>query len=242
MIRLQLIGELKESIPLVLSHISNLLFSEVGPTVQQKTLRCLQSWIQYGFNLEDAYPILRKVMTFLGNPDLFESSVEVLSESMQQASWAKYQNYRDELLACFTSQDMKDKMNACIADEDEETAKLLAKLFTSFGEAYTDYVATQLAEPNINSLLSMILQLSGFEGFFPVDQEVSDIPLNFWYILQETLFDENVLPAKDSCGETALILYRELVKILMRNACYPDENTWNSWSKGKQDSFLILQF
>lgn len=232
--KLQLIGELKESIPLVLTHLSSTLFSgDAGPTIEQKSLRCLTSWIQYGFNLEDAYPLLRRVMSFLGNDELFESAVEVLLESMQQPSWAKYRNYRDELLACFTSQDMKNKLNACLAEEDEETARLLAKLFTTFGETYTDFIATQLSEPNMNWLLSMILQLSGFEGFFPIDQEVSEIPLNFWYILQETLFDESVLPVKDRNGETALMLYRELSRILMKNACYPDDATWNSWNKGK---------
>jgi hypothetical protein len=51
--KLQLIGELKDSIPLVLSKLSFFLFSaDVDSLIQQKTLRCLQSWIQYGFDLE----------------------------------------------------------------------------------------------------------------------------------------------------------------------------------------------
>lgn len=51
--KLQLIGELKDSIPLVLSTISDLLFSPtVDISIQQKALECLQSWIQYGFDLE----------------------------------------------------------------------------------------------------------------------------------------------------------------------------------------------
>jgi hypothetical protein len=237
---------LKENIPLVLSTLSTLLFSaESTSVIHQKSLRCLQSWIQYGFNLEDGYPILQKVMSLLGDPVLFEPAVEVLLESMQQSAWSRYQTYRDELLACFTSDGMKAKFEASIAEEDEETARLLAKLFTTFGEAYTDYIVKQLARPDVNWLMNMIIQLTGFEGYVPVDQEVSEIPLNFWYIMQETLFDEDVLPVRHTentsdanalwivtCGQTAMAMYRELVKILIKNAGYPDEGTWTSWNKG----------
>lgn len=123
-------------------------------------------------------------------------------------------------------------------DNDEETAKLLAKLFSTYGETYTDYIAKDLVDPNIQSLMSMTMRLTGFEGYFPADQEVSEIPLNFWYILQETLHDESVLPPpKDnpklwSCAQSAIAMYRELVVILIKNARYPDDETWNSWNKG----------
>lgn len=250
--KLQLIGELKDSIPLVLSKISLFLFSEdTEPIIQQKTLRCLQSWIQYGVDLEAAFPILQKVMSFFGNEELFEPAVEVILESMQQTSWAKYQTYRNELLTCFTSDAMREKFTACINEEDEETARSLAKLFTTFGEAYTDYIATQLADAKISLLLSMIMQLTGYEGYFPIDQEVSEVPLNFWYVLQETLVDENILPVRPhdnnteqkvwniTCGQTALNMYRELVKILVKNSCYPEDDVWNSWTKDIKDKFKI---
>lgn len=245
--KLQLIGELKENIPLVLSTISSFLFNPVSTEIQLKSLRCLQSWIQYGFSLEEGYPILQKVMTLLGDVDLFEAAVDVLLESMQQAAWARYQNYRNELLTCFTSDAMKEKFELCIAEEDEETARLIAKLLTTFGETYTDYIVGQLGRPDMYWLMTMILRLTGFEGFFPIDQEVAEIPLNFWYIMQETLFDECILPVKPAapseteelwkynCGQAALVIYRELVEILIRNARYPEEPVWESWTKGRQD-------
>ncbi|GAA5806530.1 hypothetical protein HPULCUR_012066 [Helicostylum pulchrum] len=243
--KLQLIGELKESIPLVLSKLSEFLFSNTDVFIQKKAMRCLQSWIQYGFDLEAAYPLLQKVMSLLGDEVLFEPAVEVLLESMQQTSWTRYQTYRNDLLACFTSDDMKLKFTVSITEEDEETGKLLAKLFTGFGETYTDYIATQLAEPKLNDLMSMIIQLTGYQGYFPIDQEVSEIPLNFWYVLQETLFDESILPVKETdtwrmeCGQTAMGMYRELVKILIKNARYPEEDVWNTWDKDVKDKFKI---
>lgn len=106
---------------------------------------------------------------------------------------------------------------------------------------------TQLADPKMNDLMSMIIQFTGYQGYFPADQEVSEIPLNFWYVLQETLFDENVLPVINSgtnkfkieCGQTAIAMYRELVKILIKNARYPEEEVWNTWNKETKDKFKI---
>ncbi|KAI9468486.1 MAG: armadillo-type protein [Benjaminiella poitrasii] len=246
--KLQLIGELKGNIPMVLSSLSNfLLFSSTNTIqIQQKSLRCLQSWIQYGFQLEDAYSLMEKVMSLLlTNEDLFESAVEVLIESMQQPTWNKYQTYRQQLFACLTSDVIQAKFNACLADEDEEVARLLAKLMAVFGETYTDFIVGQLADPQMQKLMQMMLRLTGFEGYFPVDQEVSEIPLNFWYIMQETLFDESVLPLQRDnewllqCGQTAVAIYRELVTILVKVACYPDEDTWISWNKDIKDKFKI---
>lgn len=136
----------------------------------------------------------------------------------------------------------------------------LAKLFTTFGEAYTDFVACQLADKSIRTLLDMIMCLTGFPGHFPADQEVSEIPLNFWYVLQETLFDNGIVPVQQAtgisiitdgdddvsleqrdpdrklwqrqCGETALILYRQLVQVLRQKAAFPEDTVWDSWTKG----------
>lgn len=62
-----------------------------------------------------AYPLLQKVMSLLGDEVLFEPAVEVLLESMQQSSWTRYQTYRNELLACFTSEGMKEKFTTSIS-------------------------------------------------------------------------------------------------------------------------------
>ncbi|RCH82066.1 hypothetical protein CU098_001352, partial [Rhizopus stolonifer] len=89
--------------------------------------------------------------------------------------------------------------------------------------------------------MDMTMRLTGFKGFFPVDQEVSEIPLNFWYVLQETLFDEEVLPVKSQknwlSGQAAIHIYRELVLVLVKNARYPDDTTWANWNKDIKHKF-----
>ncbi|KAI8372980.1 armadillo-type protein [Radiomyces spectabilis] len=262
----RLIQELKDSIPLVLSTLSSFLLPTDQPmpiSMQQKALKCLQSWIQYGIPMEDVYPLLRQCMLFLGHEELFESAVEALLEAMQQMDWAKYLTLRDDLLDCFASDMVTQRFNECIHEEDEDTGKLLARLFCTYGETYTDFVAIGLANPKVNLLMSMIMQLTCFHGHFPVDEEVSDIPLNFWYVLQETLFDNGIIPVRQSvtvtdgdddvsleraeseqqalwhrqAGEAALVIYRQLVSTLLIKAAFPEDSVWSIWTKDHKDRF-----
>ncbi|KAF7724113.1 hypothetical protein EC973_001297 [Apophysomyces ossiformis] len=266
-----LMQELKDSVSLVLATLSSfLLASDLGSdvTVQQKALKCLQSWIQYGIDLEDVYPLLRQTMIFTGHDELFESAIEVLLEAMQQSAWAKYMTLRDDLLNCLTSEWMRSRFAACIEEEDADTGRTLAKLFSTYGETFTDFLSIQLASPNISLLLDMIMQLTAFQGHFPVDQEVSDISLNFWYVLQETLFDQGIIPVRENtseardgdddvslksdsnveqklwirrCGEAAMVVYRQLVTTLMQKAVFPENSVWESWNRDLKDKFRIYR-
>ncbi|KAI7866589.1 armadillo-type protein, partial [Spinellus fusiger] len=235
----KLVQEMKESVPLVLSIMSSMLFSTT-PTetnLQQKTLRCFQSWVQYGIEFEAAYPLLQQTMVLVTKEDTFEIATEVLLEAMQQHTWLRYNTLRDDMLQCITSEEMKTQFTGSISEQDEDTSKSLAKLFTAYGEAYADFIAEQLCRQDILVLMDMLMQLTAFSGYFPVDQELSDIPLNFWYVLQETLIDDGILPVQDStqwrrqCGEAALMIYRQLVITIQQKAMFPPDNVWNSWTQ-----------
>ncbi|KAI9309551.1 armadillo-type protein [Cunninghamella echinulata] len=246
--KLQIAQELKESIPHVLSTLSNFLFSAQNGDIitLNKSLKCFQSWIQYGIDIEQVIPLLQQTMVLLDNDELFESASDVLLEGMQQVAWTRYNSFRDELLVCFTSDGMKKRFTDCMTEEDEEIGRPLAKLFTTFIETFTDYVSIQLARYDIKCLMEMVLQLTGFNGYYPVDQEISEIPLNVWYVLQETLYDNGVIPIRlwiQQCGEAAIILYRQLVSIIKQKAVFPDDITWQSWTKGDTiiNSYYVLR-
>ena len=54
-------------------------------------------------------------MMFLGNEELFSNAADVILETMQQSSYAKYNTLRNDLLDCFSSDGMKSKLTTCIA-------------------------------------------------------------------------------------------------------------------------------
>ncbi|ORY96414.1 armadillo-type protein, partial [Syncephalastrum racemosum] len=263
--RAKIIQELKNSLPMVLSTLSSALSAEdASIDIRQKAMTCFQAWIQYGIEFEDAYPLLHRCMILLENEDLFSSAVNVLVEAMPQSSWAKYTTLRNDLLVCFSTDWTRSKFLTCIHEEDEDAAQSLARLFTVYGETYTDFIVQQLADPKIAQLMDMVLQLTNFPGQYPVDQEVSEIPLNLWYVFEETLFDEGIVPVRNGsslpivteddasavrtqeqmewrrqCGEAALAIYRQLVSILKEKAVFPDDAVWETWPKDDMIAILL---
>ncbi|ORX49415.1 hypothetical protein DM01DRAFT_1363853 [Hesseltinella vesiculosa] len=253
--RVQILQECKDAIPLVLSTLATLLHQSQSTEI---ALKCFASWIQYGIDIEQAYPLLEQTMKLLvSNDDVLEVAAEALIEGMQQSTWSNYQNFRNGLLVSFTSDAIMLKCKTSLEEEDEILGRALAKLLTTFAETYVDDIAGQLALPEIRNLMTMILQLTGFPGFYPVDQAVSEIPLNFWFMLQETLFDQGLIPVRHAaaipdgdddisltqptdneqlawnrqCGETALALYRDLLGIIEQKSVFPGSSVWQSWTK-----------
>jgi hypothetical protein len=80
-------------------------------------------------------------------------------------------------------------------------------------------------------------------GVFGVDEEESDIALQFWYLFQEALWNidwtevewstsngANSNPEK-ATQELARAVYKELVQVLRRKVVWPERDF--GWTKGK---------
>jgi hypothetical protein len=90
--------------------------------------------------------------------------------------------------------------------------------------------------------LQLIMRLTGYPGYFGADQEVGEITLNFWYVLQETIADLGLLPLDKrpnhdleydaNSQETISAAYKQLVFVLRDKAMIPPDHEYNSWSKG----------
>jgi hypothetical protein len=104
-------------------------------------------------------------------------------------------------------------------------------------------------QPGVLHLLGLMMSLTTYPGYFGEDQEISEIPLNFWYVLQETLADKDWLPVTaekhkhrngltnevawlDKGVENTFVVYRQLVLALRDKAMLPSEMEFAHWSKG----------
>ena len=72
----------------------------------------------------------------------------------------------------------------------------------------------------------MIMQLTDFPGNFPADQEVSEIPLNFWYMLQETLFDDGIVPIRHEQQVAIVTDVDDDVAVVDRSETNPQQIAW----------------
>jgi hypothetical protein len=119
----------------------------------------------------------------------------------------------------------------------------------TFGETFTERISLHMMDPAIMNYLELIMRLTTFPGYFAEEQEISEIPLNFWYVLQETLADSDFLPVTverhatrngltnelvwvNKAFENIFIVYRQLVLALRDKSMLPPEPEFAKWSKG----------
>ncbi len=76
-----------------------------------------------------------------------------------------------------------------LVEENEDFVRPVCRLLSAFGETYTCYIIAHFTSPAIIGFLQILLQCTGYPGFFSADEEISDLPLQFWYMLQDTLLD-----------------------------------------------------
>ncbi|CAJ0637500.1 4060_t:CDS:10 [Entrophospora sp. SA101] len=177
--------ELINSIPIVLSTLRNLLADYHGDPdrmllLKQKSIRCLQSWIIYGVPFESLLPLIDNVINLLPIESTNDLATEVLVEFMLQPHSRSYQNtVCEKMLCCMTSDWAKSQITKSINESDEASARNLCRIMTTFGENFTDYIAIHFLREDVIIYLEMML---------------IELPLQFWYLLQESLFDSDVIP------------------------------------------------
>ncbi len=87
---------------------------------------------------------------------------------------------------------------------------------------------------DIQSLISMELKPLEACGYFPVDEELSEIPIRFWRALQEDATSLNTSRSQELVTRSRTILspvYRRLLGHVLRKICYPPADKLQSYSK-----------
>ncbi|RUS35251.1 armadillo-type protein [Jimgerdemannia flammicorona] len=205
-------------------------------------------------------------MSLLPVPALFEPAADALLEVMSHPTHSSFLRLCEDVLVCVTSEWAQGEFARCVNENDDQSARTLCRIMTSFGESYTDFIARHLLRGDVISYLDMMIGFAGFPGHFGADQEISEIPLNFWYDLQESLVDAEVLGGGGGNGddeelvdpeetakrivreeearrarEAAYLVYRKLVGVLRMKVEYPLDEEWAGWTKDLKDRFRIFR-
>ncbi|KAF8830638.1 hypothetical protein HHX47_DHR2001074 [Lentinula edodes] len=100
------------------------------------------------------------------------------------------------------------------------------------------------------TFLRLLLAYTGFPGFYGADEDVSEMTLGFWYILQEALWNndfyfpdggETQAFQQSEMGDqsgVAKALYVQLVQVLKRKITWPSSG--HNWSKGAYASWFAV--
>ncbi|KAG0256639.1 hypothetical protein DFQ27_005627 [Actinomortierella ambigua] len=185
--RLKIESEVTKAMPLIMSTLQELI-SNGSPSSKPKALTCLSSWVQYGIPFESLQPLLGLVLNTLLDENTFDAAADVWSEIMSSKSAARYQNtIGDGLMPCFTSRWAQEKLTESIKAESEDISKNLCQLLSTFGDNFSDWIAARFLRADIQIYLDMMTSLAGFPGYYAEDETISDMTLNFWYMMQESL-------------------------------------------------------
>jgi len=127
-------------------------------------------------------------MNSLVDDNTFDAAADVWSEIMSSKAGARHQDTICEgLMPCFASEWAQSKLLESIQAEDEDVGKNLCQLLSTFGDNFSDWIAAKFLRPDIVVYLGMMMGFAGFPGYYADDETVSDMTLNFWYMLQESI-------------------------------------------------------
>ncbi|ORZ07309.1 armadillo-type protein [Lobosporangium transversale] len=185
--RSRLSGEVSTGIPLIMSFIQKILVGNDSAS-KQKALICFKSWVQYGVAFDVIQPVLGLALNSLLHDETFDAAADVWSEIMSSTAAAKHQNTVCEgLMPCFASEWARAKHLESIQAENEDISKSLCQLLSTFGDNFSDWIAARFLRSDIVVYLEMMMGFAGFPGYYAEDETISDLTLNFWYMLQESL-------------------------------------------------------
>lgn len=153
---------------------------------QISVLRCLHSWIRHvsmSPTLLQTTPLIdatfQAITTYAttsgGDDTLFESSVDVVVELLQQySSDPKHNAGLVQKIIPIVMNLGQTPFQTAMKDSDEDVLRGFCRIFTEMGESYMSLI-TSSAEDNTN-LVELILQCSSIS-----DSEIANITLHFWY-------------------------------------------------------------
>ncbi|RKO90684.1 hypothetical protein BDK51DRAFT_13419, partial [Blyttiomyces helicus] len=158
-----------------------------------RALRCAQSWVQYGIRFSSMGPLVERVISLLPDPEIFQPATEVLIELVASPSMKGYEETLcNKLVPVLTSGTLRDNFARAVSEEDEHGVGTMCRLLIQIGDTYTGFLVRNFVRPDVAVFIEMMIACTGFGGYFPAEQEITDLPLQFWSTLACSITEAQV--------------------------------------------------
>ncbi|KAI8616165.1 armadillo-type protein [Chytriomyces sp. MP71] len=180
------------------SYTGSLLEQDLAVKCKMEALGCVLAWgaVDKVIPVEFMPTLLSLVISHLQYRQTFHLACQVLAELLTFKDLLVHEKtVCDGLLPVLTQGIVYNEFQRCLEEQDAYTAHALCTLLSQVGESFPKYIVKKMGgESLVLRLLEMILRLTAFPGFYGVDEDVSHIPDEFWFELEESLTDDTVLP------------------------------------------------
>ncbi|XP_073400573.1 importin-13 isoform X2 [Dendrobates tinctorius] len=207
--------------------------------VKQKVLKCFSSWAQLGIPLTECEELTMAAFSALQDPELFDSAVEALVNTISQPDAQRYVNTLLKLIPHTLA--LQDQLHQAVMNGDIETSHGICRIVVALGENHSRALLDQVDHwQSFLALVNMIMFCTGIPGHYPVNETTSSLTLTFWYTLQD-----DILSFETEKQTVYLQVYRpvyfQLVDVLLQKAQFPADDEYASWSSDEKEQFRIYR-
>ncbi|CAH3115700.1 unnamed protein product [Pocillopora meandrina] len=235
--KLALRGELQNGVSQVLQVIQHNLLSSQPVQVRQQALKCMISWVQFGVTISDLADTLPLVFESIHNPELFDTSVDLIVEVATHPSGMRYPSYMWKFVSSVLT--LGESLRTALQSGDVDTSRGLCRVMVSLAETHLKLLLSADSEEKELqgfTLVQLLLECTGAPGWYPVDEQCSEITFNFWYTLQDDISSEEPSAMEKHKAMYGPVLL-SLCQVFMRKVQYPPENVWQGFSSDEKEQF-----
>ncbi|KAF6822298.1 importin 13 [Colletotrichum plurivorum] len=220
--------------------------SHVQQHIRRDSISCLQSWVWFSqrisSNNDELVSSLRTMVqptiAALGDEELYEVSVELLSDILSNYSGFLTQEHYDSLFSLFQTQWSRERYRRLIEGDFDFDSIQFGQLMISLGDSKVQSLIYSVDERSSRFLADLRGLLSA-QGF-PVSEDKIFVPaLEFWSTYVETLTDciysEESGPRAWVASATSHVL--EAVSTVWRRVAYPPSTVFANWDSSDRAGF-----
>ena len=233
--RITMRAQLHTLIPKVVSMLNDILESPECSAIHSVSLKCLNSWVQFGASLLDCKTLIPSILNKLNVEQLAEVSSLVLVELLSHPTSFKQENSVYEFLQHLDG--FEAILKKSIADSNLDMVTNICKVLVSVGETHTNLLrqaVTDDQQKRCLHLVHLILECTGIKGTYPVDETCSELTFSFWYTFQ----DELLTVQADSVTTYQLCLresFIALIQVLFLKVQFPDDDIFQEFSLDEKE-------
>ncbi|EDO48216.1 predicted protein [Nematostella vectensis] len=235
--KMELRGELQTAMKQVLKITEKGVSSHSTPHNRLQTLRCLCSWIQFGCSIADIVNHLPSVFEALSNPELFDCAVDLLVDVVTHPTSHRYPSYLWNFISSLVQ--YHSTLHEALQSGDMDTASGLCRVVTSVVETHTNLLLepdTEERQQLAMQVVQITLECTNAPGWYPVDDQCSEMTFSFWYTLQDEICSKDPEPMMQ-LRAAYMPVFSTLTQVFLRKVQYPPETEWAQFSSDEKDQF-----